>query len=77
LIEQHRLLDSKGKLNPDAATHNLITQRDSFIVSAQGKDPLGRSVFWRLNSIGRWRHMGELRDERFRVKIGRLRRVDG
>jgi hypothetical protein len=77
LIEQHGLLDSKGKLNPYAATYNLITQRDSFIVPAQGKDPRGRSVFWRLNSIGRWRQMGELRDERFRVKIGRLWRIDG
>ncbi|HWE50181.1 MAG TPA: hypothetical protein VG273_10350 [Bryobacteraceae bacterium] len=40
MIEQHGLFDSKGKLNPDAATYNLITERDSFVVPTHGTDPL-------------------------------------
>jgi len=40
MVEQHGLLDLKGKLNPDAATYSLITQRDSFAIPVHGKDPL-------------------------------------
>jgi hypothetical protein len=40
LIEQHGLLDLKGRLNPDLATYTMITQRDSYVVPTQGKYPL-------------------------------------
>ncbi len=40
LVEQHGLLDVKGRLNPDLATYTMLTQRDSFVVPAQGKNPL-------------------------------------
>ena len=40
MVEQHGLLDIKGKLDGGAATYNLITQRDSFEIPVQGQDPL-------------------------------------
>lgn len=43
MVEQHGLLDKNGKLDGDAATYHLITQRDSFQLPTennQGKVPL-------------------------------------
>jgi hypothetical protein len=40
LIEQHGMLDLKGRLNPDLATYTMMTQRDGFVIPAQGKNPL-------------------------------------
>lgn len=40
LVEQHGLLDLNGKLNPSAATYNMIVQRDEFVIPVSGQDPL-------------------------------------
>ena len=40
LVEQHGLFDVNGKLDPSAATYNLIVERDGYIIPTKGKDPL-------------------------------------